>query len=297
MGVIFSPGYTPYVVETGALLMETAEFLLLEDGTKILLDVSATADLPATHARIAHYLNWFSVGTIAASTTETGYFVDAPNNTLTYERWKPAALPATWEINFGAGQTADYCCIAAHTMGTNGNTLEVEYFDGAGVWSDLITATAITDNSDIFVIFPKQAHGYWRIRISNGTAPEIGVIKFGQALQMERPIFGGHSPIIYSRQTVMKMNESETGEYLGRSKFRTYLQSTFEWQNLSSDWIRDNWGDLQRAVETEPFFIAWRPETYSEAAFGRAMENPTPTNIGRRDLMSVALNMRARGYD
>jgi hypothetical protein len=297
MTVIFSTGYTPYTPDSGFLLMETADRLLLETADKILLNFNTVADLPSTHARIAHSGNWHSGGVIDASSTAVGYFAAAPDNTLTYERWKPnTATTQTWAIDFGASVACDYCCIGAHTLGTNGWTLQVQYLEDT-VWIDLIPDTAITDDSDIFVIFPLQAFGSWRIRITGGTAPEIGVIKFGRALQMERPIFGGHTPIMMARQTVMKMNESESGEYLGRSKFRTYLQSSFAWRNLTSAWIRENWPLLQRSIETEPFFIAWRPESYSEAAFGRAMASPAPTNSGQRDLMDVELSMRARGYD
>jgi len=295
MGVIFSTGYSPHVAETGFLLMETGDFLLLEDDGKIVLDLRTTSDLPTSHARIAHSGNWHTVETIAASSTETGYFADAPDTTLTYERWKPSSLPATWEATFPASRTIDYCCIAAHTMGTNGNSLSVEYYNGA--WVELIPATAIADDSDIFAIFPQQVEGKVRISITGGTAPEIGVVKFGEALQMERPLYGGHSPIIFGRRTVLKTNESETGEYLGVSKMRTTLESSFSWQNLTAAWVRENWGVLQRAIESEPFFIAWRPGAYSEVAFGRATGPAIPTNIGRRDLMSVELSMKARSYD
>ena len=296
MGVIFSPGYTPYVQETGSLLMETGEFLLLESGDQILLDLKVGDDYPINNARIAHSRNWGTPAFTFPSSTEVGYFAEAPNNTLTYERWKPAAMPADWRVTFSSTIAMDYCCIAAHTMGTNGNTLAIQYWNGS-VWVDLITPTAITDDSDIFVIFPEMTQEEVRILISDGTAPEIGVVKFGSALQLERPLYGGHSPILFARRTVLKTNESETGEYLGVSKYRTYLESTFSWQNLSASWIRSKWDILQRAIETEPFFIAWRPGSYDEVAFGRATSVPIPTNMGRRDLMSVELAMRARSYD
>jgi hypothetical protein len=54
---------------------------------------------------------------------------------------------------------------------------------------------------------------------------------------------------------------------------------------------------MQRAVETEPFFIAWRPSSFGEVAYGRAMGVPIPSNSGTRDLMSVELQMRALSYD
>lgn len=295
MGVIFSTGYTPYTEDSGALLLENGDDLLLESGFRLLLDFPAYADLPTNRARIAHALNWLGGGTITASSTAAGYFAEAPDNSLTYERWKPSSLPASWEYYHTSAAECDYCCIGAHTLGTNGNTLQVQYWDGA--WQDLIPATVITDNSDIFVIFPRQSRRRWRINITNGTAPLIGVVKFGLALQMERPLYGGHAPMEFARNVVLKMNESETGEFLGRSKYRTYNETNFSWSNLSASWIRQNWGTFQRATELEPFFIAWRPGGFSEVAFGRLMAPAIPSNSGTRDLMSVEVQMRARSYD
>jgi hypothetical protein len=254
-------------------------------------------DQPLTNARIAHSRNWRSGGTAVASTTASGFFANAPLNTLTYEKWKPTSATGSWEYNHGSAFECDYCCIGGHTLGTAGSTIAVQYWNGSA-WVAVTPSTAVADDSAIFAIFAPITAQRWRVNISAGTsAPEVAVIKFGKALQMERPLYGGHSPIMLARQTVMKMNESETGEYLGMSKWRTYLQSSFAWQNLTAAWVRANWQTMQRAVETEPFFIAWRPSSFGEVAYGRAMGVPIPSNSGTRDLMSVELQMRALSYD
>ena len=254
-------------------------------------------DQPLTHARIAHSRNWRSGGTAVASSTATGFFANAPLNTLTYEKWKPTSATGSWEYNHGSAAAVDYCCIGGHTLGSSGSTIAIQYWNGSA-WVAVSPSTAVPDDSAIFSIFAPITAQRWRVNITAGTsAPEIAVIKFGTALQMERPIYGGHTPIMLARQTVMKMNESETGEYLGMSKWRTYLQSSFAWQNLTAAWVRSNWQTMQRAVETEPFFIAWRPASFGEVAYGRAMGVPIPSNSGTRDLMSVELQMRALSYD
>lgn len=247
-------------------------------------------------ARIAHSNNWLSGGTATASSTATGFFADAPLNTLTYERWKPTSATATWEYDHGSAAECDYCCIAAHTMGTNGNTLQVQYYNGS-TWVDLVPSSAITSNEPIMALFTDQTRQRWRISISGGTAPEIGVIKFGKALQMERPIYGGHAPVKFARQTILRSNYSETGEYLGRVKQRNYLSTSYSWTHLTASWVRANWTSLQKAVEAEPFWIAWRPETFGDVAFSQVDEVPIPSNMGIRDLMQVDMTIRARGYD
>lgn len=249
-------------------------------------------DQPLTHARIAHSRNWLSGGG-SGSSTATGYFDSAPNNSLTYERWKPSTSSSTWDLT--ASGTCDYCCIAAHTLGTSGCSVRIERFTGSG-WAALTATTAVSDDMPIMAIFPPETATKWRVTITGGT-PEIGVIKFGRALQMPQPFYGGHTPIDLARQTMMRANMSETGEFLGRTKQRTYSQSSFAWAHLEASWVRTNWRTLQKAVETEPFFIAWRPITFSEVAFGQTSSIPTPTNMGIKDLMAVELSMTARGYD
>jgi hypothetical protein len=255
-----------------------------------------SGDEPLTHARIAHANNWLSGGTVTASGTATGYFDEGPTNGLTYEKWKPDALPATWEYDHGTDAECDYCVIGAHTMGTNGNTLQVQYWNGSS-WTGLITATGIITDEPIMVIFAPQTRQRWRIQVTNGTAPEIGVIKFGKAMQMPRPIYGGHAPVIFSRVTQMRSNQSESGEFLGRSKQRTYLSTSYSWQHLTATWVRANWLDFQKAIEDSTFFIAWRPDTFNDVALAQTSETPVPENMGIRDLMSVSLNITARGYD
>lgn len=255
-----------------------------------------SGDQPLTHARIAHDNNWLNGGTITASGTATGFFAGGPTNGLTYEKWKSDALPATWEYDHGSAAECDYCVIGAHTLGTNGNTLQIQYWNGSS-WTGVIAATAITTNEPIMAIFAPQTWQRWRISITNGTAPTIGVIKFGSALQMERPLYGGHAPIPFARQTILRSTKSETGEFLGRSKQRTYLNTSYEWQNLTSDWVRANWPSFQRAIEESPFFIAWRPATFGDVALAQTEEIPIPINMGIRDLMIVGLSIRARGYE
>lgn len=255
-----------------------------------------SGDRPLTHARIAHSLNWLFGGTVSASSTATGFFANGPLNTLTYERWKPSTVAATWEYDHGSAVECDYCCIAAHTMGTNGNSIQVQYFDGAN-WIDASPVVPITTDEPIMCIFEPETRQEWRVSITEGTPPEIGVIKFGASLQMEQPIYAGVAPIPMARQTILRSNYSETGEYLGRTKQRTHLVASYAWEHLSSNWVRANWPNLQSAIETEPFWLAWRPATFGDVGFCQVDQVPIPSNMGINDLMSVSMSVRARGYE
>jgi len=250
-------------------------------------------DEPLTHARIAHANNWLAGGTVNASSTATGYFAEGPANSLTYEKWKPSA-PGTWEYDHGGASECDYCAIGAHTFGTDSATFKVQYWNG-GAWVDLCAAQSPADDEPIMVIFAPQTRQRWRVNISAGT-PEIGVVKFGKALQMERAFFGGHAPLNLARQTVLRSNLSETGEFLGRTKQRTYLASSFGWEHLTAAWVRTNWPTLQTAIETEPFFVAWRPGDYPDVGLVQVDSLDAPQNMGIRDLMQASLTVRGYGY-
>lgn len=260
--------------------------------------IAIAASETFSNARIAHSLNWLSGGVATASSTQTGYFANAPLNTLTYEKWKPITTTGgTWEYDHGSSASVDYCAIAAHTLGTSGSTLYVQYYDGSD-WINIITGTTITDNSPIIVFFGAITAQIWRIYITDSiVAPEVGVIKFGSALQMPQAIYGGHSPIIMARQTVLRTNYSETGEFLGRTKQRVQLGNTYNWTHIKADWMRSNWPTLQKAIEAEPFWIAWRPGDYGEVGFSQVDSVPIPQNMGIKDFMSVEMTTRARAWD
>lgn len=254
-------------------------------------------DEPLTHARILHARNWLSGGTASASGTDADYFEDAPLNSLTYEKWKPDALAATWEYDHGSAAECDCCCIAAHDMGSNGNSLDVEYYTGAAWVSVFSAPQSVADDSPIMVIFEPETRQRWRIGISGGTAPTIGAIRFGAALQMARPLFGGHAPVNTARRADLAINRTDTGEVIGRSVRSVTYATAYEWNNLSTAWVRANWPDLQRAIEAEPFWIAWRPGDNGDVAYAQTDTVPIPQNTGIADLMAVGLQIRMQGYD
>lgn len=256
-------------------------------------------DQPLKHARIAHAGNWNAGGTITASTTAAGFSAAAPDNSLTYEKWQPTALPATWETDFGSALACDYCCIAGHNMGTKGNTLEVQY-DNAG-FVDVITATAITDDSPIYCIFEPETRQKFRIRITNGTVPDIGVIRFGSSLQMERPFYGGFVPPRMNRMVEVIGNKSEGGEFLGRTVIRSGVRAKYSWDNLTYAWVRTNLDTttgLIQSMESEPIFLTWRSASEQDVEYlWSKAAVPGPAISGVRDLMSFSLEGTGHGYE
>lgn len=298
MTVRIETGYLPATQENGRSLLANNpagdRLLINTSGDRLLLYGYDNAD-PWNRAHILHSQIWLTPSTVTATSTATGYYASAIENTLTYEKWKPSTMPGTLTIAHTTAGTMTACCIAAHTLGTSSATATIERKE-SGVWVSVGTVSP-TDDSPIMVLFPACDGQNVRITVSGLTPPEIGVVCFGEPLIMERNIYGGHSPFSLSRQTELRANYSETGEFLGRTKQRQTRPVNFSWSNLSATFVHANWAALQKGIEAEPFFVAWRPYDYGDVAFGQTDQVPVPSNMGIRDLMQVGLQVRGRGYD
>lgn len=247
-------------------------------------------DYSLKNARILHAGNWLTTGTYTASTTATGYFAVAPGNSLTYERWKATAIPAQLTVTFGGAQSITCAAVAAHTLA--GDTVALEYWTGAA-WAVVVAAAVIPDNSPIMWIFPARSATQFRLNISAAPAiPEVGVFMLGNPLQMPVSIYAGHAPIDFGRQTALRSNRSDTGEYLGRTKQRAALTTDFEWTHLPRSWVLANWKLLQTSIEAEPFFLAWRPLDWQSVGYCQTDQTPGVQNMGVLDFMSASLSVR-----
>ena len=185
---------------------------------------------------------------------------------------------------------ADAFALAAHNLGTTGGRVTIEH--GAGFTDIMGAAISPADNEPIMAMFVPITPTTWRMTIDRAVLPEIGVVRWGVPLQLPRAIYGGHEALALSRQTVMRANKSTTGEWLGRTKLRTMRSASFAWSNVESTWVYDNWIAFQKAAEDEPFFLAWRPGTFTDVGYCQTSSAvPTPPNSGTRALMSLSLKV------
>lgn len=254
---------------------------------------TAQADQPLTHARIGYQK---ITGTITASGSANGFPASAADNELTYSFWKPDAMPGTWEIDIGGAETVNYFGIAAHTCGTDQAEIHAEYWNGSS-WIE-IDSVLPGDDSPIMFIFDDVFAAKYRVRLTGSTAPRIGVIYIGELLEMQRGIYGGHSPLSLSRNTVVRPTLSERGQFLGRSIIRSGSSTTWQWRNLTAAWYRANFDPFVEHARTKPFFIAWRPATYpNEVGYCWTRNDIQPSNTGTRDLMEVSMTAEGLGID
>lgn len=255
---------------------------------------------PLTHARIGH-ATITRTGTLLASGEQAGFEADAALNPLTYEFWKPDALPATWRIDAGAAVSVDYIAIASHTLGTDGASVKPQFSDDDSIWNDItgISAHSPTDNGPILFLFASESHRYWRIEVTGTTIPSIGVVFIGVALAMPRAIYGGHSPLDLARTTVIRPQSSERGQFLGRSIVRSGFHADFSWANLTPSFYRSEFEPFVKDALEFPFFLAWRPSTFTESVgYVWTGQDIAPTNMGvGKGLMTVSISVVGLGLD
>lgn len=269
-------------------------------------NVSVTAAVSLKNTRIG-WKNY--VQAITASSSATGFPASSMLTSLTYEFWKPSTLPATIDIDLGRSRTCDYLGLGAHELG--GCDIKLYYSLSDVTYTQVAFAT-LQNNTDVMLLFTPQAARYWRIEIDRaeptlsadftlgdyslwegGTGfASLAVLFLGEAMPMQRMIYGGHTPGVFSRETSYSDNESEGGQWLGRSIVRQSLTEPFSFVNLTSDWVRDTFEPFLTHAETEPFFALWRPLGYAnECTFGRTQQDIKPSNSGVRDFMSVTFTM------
>jgi hypothetical protein len=246
--------------------------------------------IPLSHSRIGHQ-SYTRTGTVTASSEAVDFPADAPLNELTYEFWRPTALPATWTLDAGSSVAVNYFGIAAHTLGTSSNTVTIQSSPDNTTWTTIDSITP-TDNSPIMFLFASVTAEYYRIEITGGAIPSVGVVYVGTVLEMLRPCYAGLTPISLSRDTVIRPNRSEGGQWLGRSVIRSGSSMSVNYTNLDNAWVRSAFRDFIDDAVTYPFFFAWRPDNYPEdVGYVWVGEDIKPSNSGTRDLMNVSIQM------
>jgi hypothetical protein len=257
------------------------------------LVLAAPEDAPLNHARIL----WRNLLTTAGLTGTAGlasFPLAAIVNPATYERYKPASLPATINFDAGAAITVDAVGFAAHTLGTNANTITISSSDDDVTYTEQAAFIQGGENTPILSLFEEIEARYWRIVISGGSGiPVIGSIYIGQALAMQRGLYGGHTPITLARISTVRPNVSETGQWLGVRQERKGYKTSFQWQHLKAAWYREHFDPFVASnPKVHPFFIAWRPQSYpAEVGYCIATDDIAPSNMGKRDFMEVGMSV------
>lgn len=245
--------------------------------------------IPLSHSRIGHK-TFTRTGTATASSSATNFPASAALNPLTYEYWRPTAMPATWTLDAGSSVSVNYIGIAAHTLKTGNCTVTIQGSTNNSTWVTIDSLTP-ADNSPIMFLFAPVTYRYFRLSIT-GSIPSIGVVYVGTTLDMLRPCYGGITPISLSNDNVIRPNRSEGGQWLGRTVIRSGSSMKVAYTNLNNAWVRSSFKAFMDDAVLYPFFFAWRPNNYpNDIGYVWTADDIKPSNMGRNSLMQVSFDM------
>ena len=227
------------------------------------------------------------------STTAEAIKMLIPN---TYERYRPTSGSKTVKFQLSSNAQIDFVGIAAHNAGTQdgGVDILVEYATVIGGALTTIENIVFADNQARMILFDAVTVAEIAITFNATTLGlELGIIYAGEVLEMQQPIYGGHSPMDLSAQTEYQSVNSETGQFLGRTITSQGTQTVFNWRHLGDDWYRANFQPFVISAKRLPFFIKWRPDLYDTSVFGYTTADIKPENMGGGSkLMNVSINMK-----
>ena len=252
---------------------------------------STLPPFPLKHPRIG-YKSIATRDNVIASTAAAGFPAEGAVNSLTYESWKPETLPATWTVDAGEAVDADYVGIGSHSFATDRCDIQVQYSLDDVNWITFKEYAPATGDALMFVSDTTITARYWRINIDGAEPPTVGVIYIGEALAMQRPIYGGHAPITLNRTSKTIGNMSDGGNILGVTKIRKGNKSNYEFKNLTAQWYRDFFDPFAKIMTVRGYFIAWNPAEFPfEVGYGISKKEVSPSNQGQRDLMEVSFSL------
>lgn len=238
---------------------------------------------------------------LAANGSEVTSYAGATASTIKLLRADLNPSEATWDFTDFAAQAGDVFCIAGHNLGSRGGRVQFEHDSNNDTTYTVIGSSSPSDDSPIMFLHDGVTSSEWRVTIDRAGGPKIAVIRIGSVLQMERPFYGGFSPVHWNRTTQLVGNKSEGGQFLGRDTISRGFAARYEWQNLSNTWIRSNLdgkAGLIQAVEMEPFFIAWRASAEQDCDYvWTAGPVGGPVFSGTRDLATFSIEAEGLGYE
>lgn len=261
----------------------------------------AAAGVPLTHGRILYETHTLTA--LPSDVTASGDTVDGPKDAPlrpdTAEYWLPPSLPATWELYLQGLRDINAIGIAGHTLGTCGCSIEAESsVDNGANWDALALEHAPSDDAPIQFLDDERSANRIRLTVTgSGAVPRIAVVYVGRTMDLLRPIYGGHRPIVLSRDTELSAQVSRGGQFLGQTIRSMGVVGSIDLRNLTAAWYRSTFDKFAEAARVRPYFYAWRPQTFPlEVAYLWNTDDVSPSNSGKRDMMEVSMKVRGIGW-
>lgn len=190
-----------------------------------------------------------------------------------------------------------------HTLGNKGIRTRLQYSnDNGSTWTAIPETIRIhgAGNTVAFdVTDTPVTSNLWRLKIDNNVSFEtntfeIGNVFIGNALQLYSGPETGFTPPNLAHEDKFISNQSDSGEFLGRSRIRKAARTGFNISTVDADWVRDNYEPFLDAVQSQPFYFAWDAENrVNETAFCYLERPPAKPKYTSNRHMSIGLNFTA----
>lgn len=229
----------------------------------------------------------------------------APVNAITPNTWQKwefdsTSTNSTITVSLSEAITMDAICIGAHNLGSIAATVSITYSLNGTNFYDWEPDFSVSEDTAImsYIETPKQVKVI-QINILSGVdgLGVIGYISAGEALQMQRPIFNGHTPITDADVTEYYANRSESGEIINQDIRRIGYQSSADFSNLDDTWYRTYFAPFKQSAKKSPYFFAWNLDEYpKDVGLCRASSDMSaPMQNGTRTKRSVSIPLLGAG--
>lgn len=216
-------------------------------------------------------------------------------NEATYLRWRGTSLSEqSVTLTLTNAEDVNYFAIAKHNLGSSGATIVFQSSTDGVAWTDVTTPQVLSTDYVVINEFDAVFARFYRLRITPGDAvPSIAVLYIGMTLVLQRRIYVGHTPFPFGRSTTVSNGRSESGEFLGRTLRRQFLESSVDLQNLTPLWYRQKMEPFVQAATTRPFFWCWRPSQYpDECGYAWLSNDVKMSNQRPNGMVQVSFQMQ-----
>lgn len=236
-------------------------------------------------------------GSVAVSSEATGYEGVNALSFATYTAWRPTALPAWWALTFTSA-TVSYLGIAAHDLGSQGCTVEAQWWNGSA-WASVASHTPTDDSPILFLLSRRVGQASFRLYVSGGSAPTIGVIWVGDVAEFPvKALFRDSLPFNEAAESQFATNISDGGHILSRYETRRQSSISMTVDHIPEAWMAANYANLAGWLRYGPVFLADRPQDYPKSVVFGESQAPLRANRAGRVLGAArSLTIELKGYD
>lgn len=265
-------------------------------GPSYVLPADSGGDSFTLNNPIIGYGNQITIGSVSASAgSDANWPIINLANPATNLKWKSATFGEQYII-VGNGVlpiTLDYMAVAKHNFFTAQIAVSVESSPDGVTYTQLTAPVIPGNNGPVMCLFGAMSALFFRLRMQASVAffiPEIGIMFTGISLHVQRRIYVGHTPINYGRIDNIVNGMSDSGQFLGRILLGSNKATSISLKNLTPTWYRSTLDPFIIDAKTNPFFFAWRPDTYpNEVGYCWLTNDPKPINQLSNGMMGIDL--------